>query len=248
MRCPNHGRKHLIFENKNSLIGGRIALVGGGEFTSSAEPMDKVLLKDTGITNPSVIIIPTAAAHKNPYKAALNGVNHFSRLGANAIAIHILNSADSNDSQLTAHIDTADLIYLTGGDPLHLLTSLKNSLFLKKIRKAVDRGAILAGSSAGAMVLGSSMMYQRWRRALGFIQSTVILPHHEKSNPGQISKELRTSGPDRVRILGIESMTCCFINKEYWQVIGSGNVTSYCRDSWCQFTSGETIVFPPKYH
>ena len=63
---------------------GRLALVGGDEFRPGCETMDAAILAAAGSSNPTVLIVPTAAAFENPARAADNGVRHFTSLGADA--------------------------------------------------------------------------------------------------------------------------------------------------------------------
>ena len=101
-----------------------IALVGGNEFRPGCERGDRAVLAATGAERPRVVILPTAAAHYNPSKAASNGVRYFSDLGAEASPLMVLGKEEAGDEALLAPVDTADVIYLSGGDPGHLLETL----------------------------------------------------------------------------------------------------------------------------
>ena len=56
---------------------------------------------------------------------------------------------------MAAQLDGADVIYFTGGSPEHLHSVLARSPLLDAVKAANAAGAVWAGSSAGAMVLGS---------------------------------------------------------------------------------------------
>ncbi|SVE45231.1 uncharacterized protein METZ01_LOCUS498085, partial [marine metagenome] len=60
---------------------GSLALVGGDEFQSGCQDLDLAVLETTKLEKPAVLILPTAAAHQNPSKAAANGIEYFSKLG-----------------------------------------------------------------------------------------------------------------------------------------------------------------------
>ena len=163
-------------------MAGLIALVGGDEFRPGCESMDEQILKATGVSTPKVVVVPTAAAHSRPDIAAANGASYFNGLGANAQPLMVLDADDANNTDLVTSIDDADIIYLSGGNPSHLLDVLTSSVMLEKIHKALDRGAIVAGSSAGAMVMGTWMRFREWRQALGLSGDVVTLPHHERAD------------------------------------------------------------------
>ena len=220
---------------------GRIALVGGDEFRPGCEDMDLAILRSTGVERPSLLVLPAAAADQNPSKAASNGVSYFASLGAESSALMVLDHSQANDPDLVSPADTADVIYLTGGNPAHLLDTLRESLLLAKIEQALERGAVVAGSSAGAMVMGPWMRFREWRQALG-IAGVVTLPHHERSDPEQVAKDLADSAPSGVTVLGIDGKTGCLGGGESWEVLGNGSVTAYRDGRWRRYSAGETLT------
>ena len=225
-----------------------IALVGGDEFRPHCQEMDTAILQAAGRQHPRVVILPTAAAHSGPQKAANDGVAHFHRLGANAEPLLILNQAQANDPNLVRRLALADLIYLTGGNPDHLLATLRNSRLLTAIIDAVAQGAILAGSSAGAMVLGTLMRRPptgQWIDALGIAPGIAVLPHHENRDPAQIFPQLHPPLAAGLTILGIDAQTGLLGPPGHWQVVGYGQITAYRPAGWQTYRPGATITADP---
>ena len=209
-------------------MSGKLALVGGDEFRSGCEAMDEAILQETGKANPIVLIAPTAAAFENPRRAAENGVDYFNALGADARPLMVLDRSGAESAELASKVESADVVYLTGGSPIHLLETIKESAVLAAILNALERGAILAGSSAGAMVMGSWMRFRGWHRALGIAKGLASLPHHERFNPGAVSRELRESAPDELSaVLGIDGRSGAISGPEGWTALGAGHVTMY---------------------
>ena len=62
----------------------------------------------------------------------------------------------ADDPAAAQAIGEADLIYLSGGKPTYLLDALAGSAVGDAIAAAHERGAVLAGCSAGAMVLAGN--------------------------------------------------------------------------------------------
>ena len=220
----------------------KVALVGGDEFRAGCEDMDRAILDATGADRPSVLVVPTAAAFQRPDKAASNGTAYLSDLGADAAPLMVLDRTDANDTGLVSEVDSADLIYLTGGSPSHLLDVLVDSPFLGRLVGALDRGAVLAGSSAGAMILGSWVRYKRWSKALGLVPGIVTLPHHENSNPVSVSRELSGSAPAGAFVLGIDARSGLLSGSKGWTALGAGGVTVYRNGKWHKYSSGDTLV------
>lgn len=218
-----------------------IGLVGGDEFRPGCEEMDNAILKATGEKRPSLLVIPMAAAGQNPSKAAANGVDYFNALGADASALMVLDGKDANDETLLSPVDAADVLYFTGGDPAHLLETLQGSVLLGRVERALERGAVVAGSSAGAMVMGPWMRFREWRRALGIAPDVVTLPHHERSEHDKVAEELAGSAPPGVTVMGIDAGTCLFGSPGKWRVLGVGSVTAYRDGRWSRYGTGEVV-------
>lgn len=221
---------------------GRLALVGGDEFRDGCEVMDAAIIAASGKASPVALIIPTAAAFENPARAAENGARHFAALGADAAPLMALDRRDADDPAVAAELDAADIAYLTGGNPAHLLDVLRESALLDAILRGLSRGMILAGSSAGAMVLGRHMRFRgAWTPALGLAGSVAILPHHERADGDAVFADLWQSAPDGFAAVGIDGRTGIISEPAAvagWRVLGVGGATVYRRERWHRVESG----------
>ena len=220
-------------------MAGKIALVGGDEFLPNCREMDNQLIEATGYVSPKVLIVPTAAATERPELAARHGVQQFEALGTDVSPLMVVNSDDANDEDVIADVDKAEMLYLTGGNPAYLLEVLRGSLLLRRITHGLERGMILAGSSAGAMVLGERMRFRQWSDALGVVPGVAVLPHHERSSKSRTSREVAVETSDGVTALGIDGATGCFTEGDGWRVLGVGSVTVYKGREWNTYESGE---------
>ena len=222
---------------------GAIALVGGDEFRSGCEELDRAVLASVEAVRPRLLVLPTAAAHEGPAMAASNGVRYFSELGADAAPLMVLDRSDAEDEALAAEVESADVVYLTGGNPSHLLDTLRGSLLLRSMADARERGAVLAGSSAGAMVMGAWMRFRGWREALGITGSIAALPHHERADPESVAAELAADAPTGLTaVLGIDARTGCLATGDGWKVLGAGQVAVYQGGAWRRSSSGESFT------
>jgi cyanophycinase len=170
--------------------------------------------------------------------AAANGVRHFSRLGAQAFGIMIVDAATANDASLAAQLTSARLIYMAGGDPGYLVRSLKGSLAWRVMLDTWNDGAVLAGSSAGAMVLCEAMWNPGTRRvesALALVKRAAVIPHHRPASGW--AEQLRRELSEDFSILGIAEQTSLIWNGMTWRVAGPGDMTVY--------VYGQIAVHPP---
>jgi len=222
-------------------MSGLILLMGGNEFRPECEAMDRSVLARIG-TNPRVVILPTAAAYENPGLAAENGLRHFIRLGARAEAAMVVNSATARDEKWLALIRNADIIYLAGGDPVYLLETLRNSAAWEAVLEVRKTGRTLAGSSAGAMVLGGQMWApgKGWHKGLGLLPGFAILPHHARLAELWNAEGMRSSLPEGVTLIGIDEATALL--GPPWEVNGTGKVAVYKSDSPDFFTQGQSVA------
>ena len=224
-------------------MAGEICLVGGNEYRSGCVEMDKAIIQATGKESPRVLIVPTAAV-TGPVKSANDGVTYFSSLGAHASPLMVLERQEADDPGLAKEVASADIVYFSGGNPDHLLATLRGSRLLDELLEAVSKGTVLAGSSAGAMVLGSWMRRPSggtWVEALGVVPGVAVLPHHEGRRPEDVSTQLQGQLPTNLKVLGIDAMVGCMIGPSGWRVAGSGNVTVYADGAWKVHGPGEAI-------
>ena len=204
-------------------MAGPIALVGGDEFTEPAEVFDRELLKLVEADSPNVAILPTAAQPENMYLAAAHGIAHFRRLDADPYGVMIGDRVTADAPMLVEELAGADMVYLTGGWPAHLLESLRDTLAWKRVVEMHEAGAVLAGSSAGAMVLCEAMAFEgKETPALGVVVGVTVLPHFERSSDERV-QQLRETAEERT-YLGIDGATGCVLVDGAWHVYGPGSV------------------------
>ena len=219
---------------------GRLALVGGNEFRRDCDPLDRALLAAVGGKHPAVVILPTAATNENPYVAGENGRRHFGRLGARADKIMIVDAETANQRDLATPVEKYDLLYLTSGDPLYLLESLRGTRTESALRAVYDRGGLLAGSSAGAMVLGAQVWrFDGWTPGLGFAPHLAVLPHHATLAARWNAPAMAAALPSGVTLIGIDEATALLLPEA--QVLGTGAVTVYGPNGAETFTEGAVI-------
>ncbi len=214
---------------------GPVALVGAGEFVPAMAALDAELLRATGRSRPRVAILPTASAPDGEtvfQRWAAMGVEHFSGLGAEVEAVLVHDRAEADDPANAQAVAEADLVYLSGGKPDHLLRALAGSAVWSAALAVHRRGGVLAGCSAGAMVLcGHQVNLRRpphlplrYAPALGIVPGAAVLPHYDRM-PEAVAALMILWAPDGVAILGIDEETAAVGRDGIWQVRGRSRVT-----------------------
>jgi cyanophycinase-like exopeptidase len=228
---------------------GIIVLAGGNEFRENCRTMDSRILKLIPNRLPRVAILPTAAIRGSPRLAAENGVRHFTALGAEATAVMVVSRADADDPVQAAALKETNLVYLAGGDPWYLLDTLRGSAVLAAMLDVAARGGVIAGSSAGAMVLAAQMRtgdFDGWIDALDVVKRVAVLPHHGQVAPAAIRSLVSKRDP-RVSVLGIDEATACFSRDDdgrSWEVAGVSGVTVYAGGDAAYYRLGQRFILP----
>jgi cyanophycinase len=226
---------------------GHLLLAGGAEFGGGMSAPDLRAIELAGGFDVPLCILPTAAAPDHNHKrAGNNGVRWFRHLGAkNVFVLDVIDSDSANDVTLAASLRTSKLIYLLGGFPRHLGETLAGSLCWEAALNAYQNGAVIAGSSAGAMVLCEHYYdpyEKRLLRGLNLIPNACVLPHHNTFGKAW-ANQLKQLLPDAM-LIGIDESTGMLTDADgAWRVNGSGEVTLYRRESTIVYGRGEGFSF-----
>lgn len=204
---------------------GPLALVGGAEWQEGCD-FDAELLAASG--GAEVVVLPTAAAYEQPGRAVEAATRWFAHLGATVRGLMVLGRADAEDPATAAVAREARFVYLGGGSPLHLRSVLKDTAVWQAVVQAWEDGAVLAGSSAGAMVLCDPMVDPRGGAltlGLGLVEQVAVLPHFDGWTSERVRRtaELATAG---LALVGIEERTALLRDPDgSWRAAGAGSVS-----------------------
>ena len=87
------------------------------------------------------------------------------------------NRDDLNQDIVLDEMKNANFIFFSGGSPTHLFDSIQDSKFSQELKNVENRG-IIAGCSAGAMIMGEKMIKGT---GLNYIANTIVIPHYGES-------------------------------------------------------------------
>jgi len=220
---------------------GYLLLEGGAEFGGRMRDPDLRAIELAGGFNAPLRILPTAAApDDNHRRAGSNGVRWFESLGArDVISLPLIDKTSANDEAIAKSLREAKLIYMLGGFTHYLGQTLKDSLGWQAAMEAFENGAVIAGSSAGAMAMceyyydpGSGKVWE----GLNLLHNSLVLPHYNTFGKGWVPR-IMLRFPD-VTLIGIDEQTGMLTDGEslpiyvhdpnettIWSVHGGGGVT-----------------------
>ena len=206
---------------------GPLVLVGGAEWTVGCS-FDQTLWEEAG--RPDVVVLPTAAAYEHPQKAVDTATKWFAGFGAKARGLMLLTRRDAYDEGIVREVRQARFLYLSGGSPMHLRSVLKDTPAWQGLEQAWKDGAVVAGSSAGAMVLCDPMVDPRGGAltlGLGLINRVAVLPHYDTWSEEKAHRTVQLA-TGHLRIAAIDERTALIRDGlSSWRTAGAGDVTIY---------------------
>jgi cyanophycinase len=220
---------------------GRLILVGSGEFTPAMDDLDREMLATITKPRPRVAIVPTASGLEDtPMSWAALGEAHFAALGADVVPVMVLRRDDARERKWVEALRDADWVYFSGGSPHHAINVLAGTPFWEEVLRRHRSGALLAGSSAGAMMLGEKSyapdefdaagLPQRVsvRDGLGVLGGHFVVPHFDLLSqlPPERVQAWITAWPSGLRGIGIDEDTAVVEGTNGWTVHGRGRAVT----------------------
>jgi cyanophycinase len=208
-------------------VSGLLALVGGGEWRDKCS-FDRALIEASG--GSEVLVLPTAAAYEHPERAVEWAQRYFEGLGTKARGLMVLNRPDAEEEANVAAVRESRFIYLAGGSPMHLRSVLKDSALWNALVAAWHDGAVLAGSSAGGMVLCDPMVDPRggaFTLGLGLVAQVAVIPHHDTWSTEKARRTIKLA-PAGLPVVAIDEQTALLRHPDgQWAVDGAGSVVVF---------------------
>jgi len=237
---------------------GPVALVGSGEFLDVMVTVDAHLLEGRPRR---AAVLPTAASLEGGERVAWwleLARRHYGAMGVEAVAVPVLTRADADDPDLAGLVEGVGLVYLSGGDPHHLASTLRGSVVWDAVTAAWHGGAALAGCSAGAMALTSGAPPDLGSRrpappaspggeGLGVVGHLAVIPHFDllRRRRAGIVEWFGAWQPPGTTLVGVEEETALVSTGEGWRVHGMRSVWVFGTGSPECFGPGEGVPLAP---
>lgn len=207
----------------------KLMLIGGGEIgrgntSYTTENIDKEIVKMAEKDKPNLLFIGLASSYSDSYYDYIKKI--YTSLGCTTAYLKKKNIIN-NRQIVEDKINSADIIYIGGGDSIKLINEVKEYEIDELLKKAVERNCVMAGISAGAILLSKkgysdSYILRGEKSTYEFIEGLsftdlVISPHYnieEKKNSLKKQKEEKL-------IYGLEDNTALKIVDNNIEVIKS---------------------------
>ncbi len=222
-----------------------LALIGSGEYLPPIDPVDHFLFQRLPAA-PRVVCLPTAAGTEGDERIGYwsdLGVDHYQGLGAQAEALRIVDPESANNPAYAERIAAANFVFLSGGHPDYLYRVMKGSKAWQAILSVHQAGGVVAGCSAGAMIMGAGFPgFPTWTPGFGLVPEVVVFPHFDEMASVFVNAIKLLVRRGRV-VVGIDGSTALFVSGEERRVVGLGGVTVIRQGKQTRFTHGQEVAW-----
>lgn len=206
---------------------GPLVLAGSGEYTPAMDIVDRFLLDVAD--GREVLLVATSCAMEGEdvmMKWEQMGVEHFRRLGIDAVPLRIKDKADAEIPEFAERIAEAGVVWFSGGSPVYLAQSFHETLCWQALDSANRRGAAVAGASGGLGVLNahvpSSDPNVAGPTALGLADPVRAIAHFDRAEqrrPEFIERIVASLQPGQMAV-GVDEDTTVVWTNGAWRVMG----------------------------
>jgi cyanophycinase len=247
--CSQTMQDHITHGHPKGTL---IAIGGGGNDILLIKEFKKYAGGDTA----RIVVVPTAQPDDYLLKdSSFSEIKHgFELAGFKDITIlHTRDSVLANDEQFIAPIKTATGLFFTGGRQWRIADGFLNTRAHEEMFKLLDRGGVIAGTSAGATIQGSylargdtrnnQIMMGDHETGLGFITNIAIDQHVLARNRQFDMFDILKNRPELLGV-GIDENTAIVIHADTLEVIGKSYVMIYDKSFWSR--EGSDLKHLPK--
>jgi cyanophycinase len=207
---------------------GALLIIGGGE---RGTDIQNAAIK-LGGQHPQWVYIPTAGTDAEVAKAQPPTFIH--RSGAKLTVLHTRDRMLADSEAFTAPLRTATAVFIEGGRQPRLIDAYGGTRTETEPRSVLDRGGLIAGTSAGASIQGSYLMRGSptsneilmapgYERGFGYIGNAAIDQHVTQRDRADDLSVVVAAHPGLLGI-GIDESTAVTVQRNTMTVIGSGSV------------------------
>lgn len=187
---------------------------------------------------PSARIEVITTASMIPYEVGENYLDAFGKIGCTNIGLmHIRTRQDAMKQEFIDRIKQCDAVMFSGGNQLRLSATDGGTEFLSVLKTRYrDENFVIAGTSAGAMAMSNTMIYEgnatrahlkgevKITTGLGFLNTVIIDSHFEKRGRfGRLAQAVATN-PSCIGIGLGEDTGMLITDGNKMEAIGSGLV------------------------
>jgi cyanophycinase len=219
---------------------GSLVLQGG---VGRSHAIASAFVARAGGSGAHVVVIPTASVgDAGPPGMSVTLARRMTEdFGVAAFTVvHTIDRAEADSDSFVEPIRGARGVWMLGGFPPNLVHAYLGTKTERAIKELLERGGVVGGESAGAMIQGSWLdttddewtpeMHALIRKhgtgaGFGLLTNAAIFPHFDKRGPAAAVKE--SAAHPKGLAIGIDEETALIVRGALAEVVGTGAVSMY---------------------
>ena len=228
---------------------GKLIAVGGNEDKGNGEGVDRTVKHDfiedgilrrvvneAGGAKARIALITSASSI--PDEVAENYLEAFGKLGATDIDHLRIRDRKEVTADQVKRLEQADGVMISGGNQLRLTTIFGGTEFAEVLKRRYreEEGFVIAGTSAGAMCMSTTMIYQghsssglfkgevKMTTGLGLVPNVIIDSHFVARGRFSRLTQAIAANPDAIGVGLGEDTGVVITGGDHLETIGSGQV------------------------
>jgi cyanophycinase len=205
---------------------GALVIVGGGKVTPDIE---RAFVSLAGGKAARIVVIPTASGYADDPREDRGFGERWRKTGVASVRLlHTRKRAEADTEAFVRPLREATGVWLSGGDQSRLTAAYGGTAVERELKRLVERGGVVGGTSAGAAVMSELMITGGKREAttgkgFGLLKGVVVDQHFLKRD--RVERLLgvleRAQGPIG---LGIDEATAVVVRGREIEVVGDSYV------------------------
>ena len=210
---------------------GTLVIVGGGRVGTDILTR---MFDLGGGRNAPIVVIPTANGAEE-FAADWSGLKMFKDFGAtNITLLHTKDRKVADSEEFVRPLTTAKIVWFVGGRQWRLVDAYAHTRTQREVEHVLERGGVVAGSSAGASIISSYMvrgaresnyimMAAGYEEGFGLLKGVAIDQHMLTRNRQDDLEEVVAKHPDVLGI-GIDESTAIIVQGQQFEIVGASKV------------------------
>jgi cyanophycinase len=212
---------------------GTLVVVGGA---MRSEEIYRRFIELAGGADAHIVLVPTAG-EDGEYDESWAGLAAWREQGArNLTLLHTTDRTTADSEEFVEPLAAANAVFFFGGRQWRLVEAYAGTRTETELKRVLERGGVIGGTSAGASVLGSflvrgdtetnEIIMGDHQVGFGYLRGVAIDQHVLRRNRHFDMLELLEEHPDLLGI-GIDEDTAIIVRGDQFEVIGSSYALIY---------------------
>ncbi len=207
--------------------GGSLLICGGGKMPTQVRQR---FLDLAGGPAAKIVVIPTAHTAADSTRADAIYLDPWRDLGARVSMFHTRSRDQANDPEFVKTLSEATGVWISGGMQSNLARAYGGTEVERQLKKILDRGGVIGGTSAGAAIMTRVMIVSGRKQAvegLGFdlFPNAVVDQHFLKRKRMDRLMGLLGNHPELLGF-GIDEATALLVQGNRLSVLGDSYVVA----------------------